>query len=573
MDGIGPLCEGDYSKLNIFHITQVDSQFSSIFDKKFMKRLFLLILLSGSTLTFAQSTTELVFVYFKDKPNKAAFYANPLSELSQKALDRRIHLGIALNDQDAPLELAYIQNIKNLGFTVVDGSKWLNGVAVNATPAQISMLENQSFVASVESFVKNPNGVPKMPRQNKFETFDKSLRKVNFNYGSATAQTDQINLRTLHQQGFTGQGITIAMLDTGFPTVNTGSPFARLRNAGKIKGGYNFVTKSSDIYNTSLHPHGAYCLGAIVGYVENEFVGSAPDVSVYLYATEDGFNEIPEEELYWIEGAEEADRQGVDIISASLGYATFDDPRYDYTYADMTGSRSFVARGAQIATEKGIFVLEANGNEALNSWHYLLTPADNTKVFSIGAVAEDGQSASFSSFGPNAVGAIKPDASARGVAAATVFGEYVTEVGGTSIATPIAAGGVACLLQAIPNSTAREEIRTKLRSTASLAPSFTNQMGFGILDFGKALEACLGVDDAKTQVQFQLYPNPNDGYFTIDSRQSGSYQLWDVSGKLLQTGNLKKGKNQVHTTIKKGVYPISVHTDFGKQSSSKVIVR
>ena len=81
--------------------------------------------------SFAFSQTELVFVYFKDKPNASAFLANPLSELSQKALDRRTNLGIAITAQDAPIEPAYIQNIQNLGFTVNDKSKWLNGVAIN----------------------------------------------------------------------------------------------------------------------------------------------------------------------------------------------------------------------------------------------------------------------------------------------------------------------------------------------------------------------------------------------------------------------------------------------------------
>jgi hypothetical protein len=66
-----------------------------------------------------------------------------LSELSQKSLNRRTSLGIALNDQDAPIEQSYITNIQNLGFTVTDYSKWLNGVAVNATPAQITTLQAQ----------------------------------------------------------------------------------------------------------------------------------------------------------------------------------------------------------------------------------------------------------------------------------------------------------------------------------------------------------------------------------------------------------------------------------------------
>ena len=105
--------------------------------------------------SFVFSQTELVFVYFKDKPNASSFLTNPLSELTQKALDRRTNPGIAITAQDAPIEPTYIQNIQNLGFSVNDKSKWFNGVAVNATAAQITQLQAESYVLKVESFVKN----------------------------------------------------------------------------------------------------------------------------------------------------------------------------------------------------------------------------------------------------------------------------------------------------------------------------------------------------------------------------------------------------------------------------------
>ena len=161
--------------------------------------------------------TELVFVYFKDKPNKAAFYALPQSELSQKSLNRRTVLGIALNDQDAPIEASYIQNIQNLGFVVSDYSKWLNGVAVNATTSQIATLQGLSFVQSVESFAKNNNGQSQNASENKWDFVTPSTL-ANFNYGTGLEQINQINLRNLHLQGFTGNGVSIAVIDTGLPT-------------------------------------------------------------------------------------------------------------------------------------------------------------------------------------------------------------------------------------------------------------------------------------------------------------------------------------------------------------------
>lgn len=534
-----------------------------------MKKLILLLTFIGC-LVVVNAQTELVFVYFKDKPNQSTFFANPLSELSQKALDRRTNLGIPLNNQDAPIETTYIQNIVNLGFTVTDMSKWLNGVAVNATKSQITLLESQPYVQSVESFVKDPTKHRDSP-VNKWKDFNEN-NKIDFNYGVANAQITQINLKTVHQSGYTGQGVTIAMLDTGYPYVNIGSAYARLRNAGKIKGGYNFVSKNTDIYNTNLNTHGAVCMGAIGGYIQNQFVGTAPDADFYLYATEDGINEIPEEELYWIEAAEEADRVGVDVISSSLGYTDFDDARYDYTYEDMTGQRSFIARGAQIASEKGIIVVVACGNSGESEWHYLGTPGDNEKVFTIGGVDVNGNNYQGSSYGPNALGKIKPDASARAVNTYSVFNNSATFATGTSLATPLAAGGIACLLQYLPKTTNRENIKSALRNTSSLAPNYDDQLGYGILNFGNALNTLsLKVNDATLQ-KFNIYPNPSNGNFTIDATENTRATIFDTSGKLIDELQIKKGKNDILLQIIPGTYLIKFENS-GEKNSTKILIK
>ncbi|MGA9212587.1 S8 family peptidase [Kaistella sp.] len=509
---------------------------------------------------FSNAQTELVFVFFKDKPNKASFYANPLSELTQKSLDRRTKLGIALNDQDAPIEPTYIQNVRNLGFTVKDYSKWMNGVAVNATTAQISNLESQTYVQSVERFIKHPTGgKSKIKKVNKFDEFNNAIGKTTFNYGLGLAQIDQVNLRPLHIAGFTGTGVTIAVIDTGFPTVNTGSVYARMRNNGQIKGGYNFVNKSNDIYNTSLNNHGSYCLGVIAGYVQNSFVGTAPDADFYLYASEDGDNEIPEEQLYWAEAAEEADRKGVDLITTSLGYYDFDDPRYNLLYSDMTGTTSFIARAAQIATEKGIFVLAAAGNEAQKPWHYIITPADNAKVFTVGGVTSTGESSTFSSFGPNAVGVIKPDGSTRGTSTYMGFNNSVTSSNGTSFATPLAAGGVACLLQALPTKPIAD-ISNLLRQNASLYPNTDPQKGYGILNFGKTWNSTLSTINTEKKSALAIYPNPARKTFTIKTDEKIiSLELYDTLGRKLQT--LKNEKSSNIEQLASGVYFIKVQTD------------
>ena len=533
-----------------------------------VRKIFTILSVGFSFIAMAQ--TELVFVFFKDKPNKAAFYSNPLSELSQKSLDRRVNLCIALSDQDAPIETTYIANIQNLGFEVTDYSKWLNGVAVNATPDEIQTLAQQSYVDHVESFVRNPNGGKRQNKIEKFKKFNQEFANrnalTNFNYGSGLAQIDQVNIRALHIAGFTGTGMTIAVIDTGFPTVNTGSAFKRLRDNGKIKGGFNFINKSADIYNQSLNSHGTVCLGTIGGFLDNQFVGTAPDADFYLYASEDADNEIPEEQLYWIEAAEEADRKGVDVISTSLGYTTFDDSRYDYTYADMDGTTSFIARGAQMATEKGIFVTFAAGNDGNSSWHYVSTPADNTKVFTIGSVNAQNKSSSFSSYGPNAAGAIKPDGAARGSETYTVYGNQVTQASGTSLANPLAAGGVACLLQSQPKTVSREEIKNKLRQNSSLYPDYDDQKGYGILNFYKTFETLAAVDLKKTKIK--IYPNPAKDVLNISTEKAIiTVEIYDSLGRLIKT---ETGNNINVSQLSKGHYLIKIKTN-GQELIEKFI--
>lgn len=524
-----------------------------------MKKTLLFCLLAGYSAGFAQ--TSLVFVFFKDKPNKAAFYANPLSELSQKSLNRRTSLGITLNDQDAPIEPTYITNIQNLGFTVTDYSKWLNGVAVNATPAQITVLQAQNYVLSVESFARNSSGGTKMSHQNKWDNPINLANKnlTTFDYGSGSAQIDQINLRPLHLAGYTGTGVTIAVIDAGFPYVNTGSAYSRLWTNGHIKGGYDFVAKGSDIYNTSLNNHGSAVLGAIGGYIQDTFVGSAPDADFYLYRSENAAIEIPEEELYWIEAAEEADRKGVDMITTSLGYATFDDPKYNYTYSNMNGTTSFIARGAEIAVNKGILTLFAAGNSGAQTWHYILTPADNAKVFTIGAVDFSGASSTFSSFGPNSAGVIKPDASARGTAATSVINNNSTiSVNGTSIATPIAAGGVACLIQAFPTMN-RDLMRDKLRQNASLYPNHTDQMGFGILNFGGLYNNVLSTSELVKKNNIAIFPNPVKNILNVASESDIlSVEVYDNLGRFITKVNNQKSVKV--EDFAKGVYYLKIQT-------------
>ena len=182
------------------------------------------------------------------------------------------------------------------------------------------------------------------------------------NYGATQNQTEMINLDLLHGDNFKGHGIHIAVMDAGFPSVNTMGAFERLRGQNKLLGGYDFVDRLDDVYAFSGNSHGTMVLSTMGAYIENEYEGTAIDASYYLYRTEDVFSETPLEESLWVEAAERADSLGVDIINSSLGYTTFDNSNYNYTNSDMDGTVAFISKGAGIAYEKGILVINSAGN-------------------------------------------------------------------------------------------------------------------------------------------------------------------------------------------------------------------
>lgn len=430
------------------------------------------------------------WVFFKNKPDSNTFLSNPNKMLSAKAIARRKKQGIKFDIKDVPIHKEYYNKVKNsFGINVLAKSKWLNAVHIYAPTIIINTLkEKNNFVSSIEYADRSLNQKTKnfvaeqtyAPLRNKFEPV-----KTDFNYGATETQIKMLNADFLHKQGFTGKGIVIAVIDAGFPNVNTLAPFKRIRDNKQILGGYDFVERNTNFYTGNSH--GTHVLSTIAGYIKSEktnFVGTAPDASFYLFRSENADKEEPVEESLWVEAAERADSLGVDIINTSLGYTKFDNPKYSHVYADLDGKTAFMSRGAEIAASRGMIVINAAGNDGDKEWKYVGVPADAKSVLTVGAVSRAKVVVDFSSRGPTADGRTKPDVMALGFLAIITHFEngYPSITNGTSFASPIMAGAVACLRQAYPNkkaSTIIEEV--KKGGDKYTAPN--NNHGYGIPNF------------------------------------------------------------------------------------------
>ncbi|MDP3313099.1 S8 family serine peptidase [Lutibacter sp.] len=459
--------------------------------------------------------TEDAWVYFKDKPSQSSYLANPITMLSQSAINRRIRFNIALDFKDVPVQLSYINQVKNIaGITVLAKSKWLNALHIQGNQTAINGLKSIAFVEKVDFANKTLNAAGKqgvVPKN--INRSDKLKVETNFNYGNGANQIQMLKGEVLHQNNFTGKGIKIAIIDAGFPNVNQFPAFERLRTNNQILGGYNFVNRSSNFYSGSSH--GTSVLSTIGGFIDNQFVGTAPDAQFYLFISEDSSKETPLEESLWVEAAERADSLGVTIINTSLGYTTFDNSNYNYTYADMDGKTTFISRGAEIAFSRGIIVVNSAGNEGNSAWHYISAPADATNVLSIGAVNATRQIANFSSYGPTVDGRIKPDVCAQGAGVYIINSNgLVATSNGTSFSSPVLTGVIACLWQAFPTKT-NVEITKLVRESAHLYNTPTNQEGYGIPNFEIIYNLLYVAEPEVENTDLVVYPIPSSDDINI----------------------------------------------------------
>ncbi len=529
--------------------------------------------------SFAQIAPSRYWVKFTDKSGSPYSIGAPEQFLSQRAIQRRANQNIAIVANDIPVNQTYVDAVVATGAQVLNRSKWHNSVTIlSSDSAQIDAINALPFVVSVNAVALAQQ--PVVDLRNKFELETENVYKSeiaspsisNADYGMGLNQIDMLGGIPLHEAGFRGQGVLIAVIDAGFFNADILTVFDSLRNENRIIATRDFVDGDLNVYGGSTH--GTMVLSTMAGNSPGQLIGTAPKASYLLLRSEEAATEYLIEEVNWASAAEFADSAGADIINSSLGYTDFNDATQNHTYADMDGNTTPVSIAADIAASKGIAVVNSAGNEGSSPWFHISAPSDADSVLAIGAVDEFGQYVAFSGKGYSFDGRIKPNVVAQGKDAAIVnssTGEIMTG-NGTSFSGPIIAGMTACLWQANPTLNNMELLHA-IEQSAHQYNNPDSLLGYGIPNFAVAnliLSDHMPESLSKDEL-LKVYPSPFDedvtGVFYSALDQPTEMRLTAVDGRKIYYKEIFCRKNTstiIHfpslENLAQGVYIFSVTT-------------
>jgi len=444
-----------------------------------------------------------VWVLLRDK---GPLQKTSLAAVSTRSLRRRakVRPASALVDlQDMPVYEPYVSAIAARGVHIRQRSKWLNAVSVEATPEQILALQTLPAVRTIEPLKRfGPRVVeavtPEPATAQPGKAGGAGAHPHTLDYGNSLAQNALVNVPALHDLGYTGAGVLVAHFDNGYRLLSH-QAFASLH----VVATHDFVDHDGNPAPPVSAPdffgaHGVSTLSVLAAFQPGQLIGPAYGADFALARTEDDGSETRLEEDNWVAAIEWADSLGADVVSSSVGYKDFDVGFMSWTWQDMNGNTTVITRAADWAVARGIVVVNAAGNEGLNTMHNtLLAPADADSCITVGGVWTPPGTTVPERYVTSSVGPttsvpprIKPDVAALGanvwIATATGPAVYAAS-SGTSFACPMVAGVAALLLSATPSATPMQ-IRDALRATASHAGAPDNQTGWGIIDAAAALQ-------------------------------------------------------------------------------------
>lgn len=508
-----------------------------------------------SSVCFSQNSEYLVF--FKDK-----------------AQVKKAELQEFKDFYDLPIRKESLQTLEKSG-RIINTSKWLNAIHFSTT---LSKDELTQF-PFIQSTIKLN---PKKQESHNITSLNNSLAIGDSNsYGTTFEQLEMTKTVTcLHDKGYLGQGVTIAVLDAGFPRMDTMRSFRKMRQEGRIIDTWDFEDNTSNVYHKNTH--GSYVTSIIGAELDSIFVGSAPKANYSFYITEIGRFEKNIEEFNLVLGLERADSIGADICNISLGYRNFDSLQVSYGYPGMDGKTTIAAQGVSIAKRKGMIISVAAGNKGSEGVGSLTSPCDVDSILCVGAIKFDSTRAGFSSEGPTFDGRIKPEVVTIGEACHFMgLNDTVYRGNGTSFATPLMTGLVACLVQAHP-ARSNFEVIDALKNNSNRAGNPNNIYGWGTPQGCQVDSALSFLDSTRTLSEqkplvFKLFPNPAQDYITIRTPELiQSISIAQLDGKILSTQAISAQSLEYSVSIESlpsGIYLIRILTPTGKIGIQKLLIR
>ena len=498
----------------------------------------LLALLAGSSISYGQDRYA---VHYRYKPETSYNLEVPGMLLSEKALDRRAREGVAADSTDLPVSPKYIASIRPLVYNIQYHSKWLNASVVVATEEQMAevaalpfvretVLVGRGFYADTYDGKKASLSIPVSIRlkSRKTDTYD--------------FQNEILGIPAMHEAGFTGAGVTIAVFDAGFANVDKISGMEHLFEQDRIVATRDFVTPGAvDVFR--VDGHGTASLSVMAAFEPGQLVAGAYGADYILCITEDVQSEYKIEEYNWVRAAEFADSLGADIINSSLGYNSFDDASMNYVHEDLDGKTAIITRGAALAAQKGILVVSSAGNEGNGSWKTITAPADAEGILAVGSVTSQLGKSSFSSTGPTADGRIKPDLVALG-SGVTVWRQADSpgSSSGTSFSSPQVAALAAGLWQAKPEWT-RAQLIEQLLQSGSQSEDPDSELGYGVPNFLDAYYGEILDLEPGEMLTFFIYPNPLDGnelFIHHGNEKECNFRMISPQGQVLADQGLSR---------------------------------
>jgi serine protease AprX len=303
-----------------------------------------------------------------------------------------------------------------------------------------------------------------------------------------------VNADTLWDAGYTGKEITIAVLDTGV--------YNHPDLSGRIIGFMDFISHRGEPYDDNGHgTHVAGCAAASGESSEGKYKSPAPAANIVgvkvLNKMGSGSLSTVIEGIQWCIYSKE--RFKIRIMNLSLGSEAYQPYQNDP-----------VCQAVEKAWEAGIAVFAAAGNSGPEP-RTINSPGTDPMIITVGAANDrntpepaDDTIASFSSRGPTYDDLAKPDVSAPGVNIValrapgsiidkqnkeTRVDNWHTKLSGTSMATPVAAGFAAQLLER-DDGLSPDALKDLLMKTARKLDGYgPHDQGAGVIDGSNALES------------------------------------------------------------------------------------